>query len=108
MAMDFIRPWPEDDGFDCTITTTDQLGSNIQIVPTQMYILAEDFAQLFFDHWYCENGLPLEIILDRDKLFVSQFGKALTSITGVKVGMSTVFHPKTDGSVALKSTRGMH
>ena len=98
VAMDFIGPLPEDEGFDCIVTMTDWMGSDIQIVPTRMDISAEEFAQLFFDHWYCENGLPLEFISDRDKLFVSRFWRALTRITGIKLGMSTAFHPETDGS----------
>ena len=47
---------------------------------------------------YCENGLPHEIISDRDKLFISHFWRRLTRITGVKLGMSTAFHPETDGA----------
>jgi hypothetical protein len=53
---------------------------------------------LFFTHWYCENGLPLELISDRDHLFVSRFWRALTKLTGVKHAMSTSYHPETDGS----------
>ena len=94
--MDFIGPLPEDEGFNCIVTMTDWMGLDIQIVPTRMDIAAEDFAQLFFDHWYCENSLPLELILDRDKLFVSRFWKALTKITGIKPGISTAFHLETD------------
>jgi hypothetical protein len=55
-------------------------------------------ACLFFDHWYCENGLPLDIVSDRDKLFMSRFWKALHKLTGVKLKMSTAYHPETDGS----------
>jgi len=43
---------------------TDRLGSDIRIVPTHTGITAEDLAVLFFNHWYCENGLPKEIISD--------------------------------------------
>ena len=86
------------DGFDCIITMTDRTGSDVRLVPTWTDISAEDFARLFFDHWYCENELPLEIISDRDKLFVPHFWKRLTKIPGVKLGMSTAFHPETDGS----------
>ena len=98
VAIDFIGPLPEDEGFDCIVTMTDRSGSDVRVVPTRTDISAEDFAQLFFDHWYCENGLPLEFISDRDKLFVSRFWRRLSKIAGVKLGMSTAFHPETDGA----------
>src|SRR6202040_2254656 len=59
---------------------------------------AEDLAVLFFDHWFCENGLPDEIVSDRDKLFISRFWKALTALCGVKLKMSSSYHSQTDGS----------
>ena len=98
MAIDFISPLPEDKGFNCIITMTDHSGADIEVLPTRMDVSAEDFAQLFFDNWYCENGLPRELISDRDKLFVSHFWKRLAKISGVKLGMSTAFHPETDGA----------
>jgi len=63
-----------------------------------MDISAEGLAAVFFEHWYCENGLPLDIIFDRDKLFISKFGKALHHLTGVKLKMSMAYHPQMDGS----------
>ena len=52
----------------------------------------------FFNHWYCENGLPKDIISDRDKLFVSKFWASLHKLTGVKLKLSSAYHPKTDGA----------
>jgi len=98
VAIDFIGPLPEDEGFNCILTMTDRLGSDIRIIPTRTDISAETLASIFFKHWYCENGLPLDIISDRDKLFVSRFWKALHHLTGVKLKMSTAYHPQTDGS----------
>ena len=80
------------------ITFTDQLGSDIRLIPTTTTLTAEHFAELFFQHWYCENGLPLEIISDRDKLFLSRFWKELHKLTGIKLKMSTAYHPESDGS----------
>ena len=77
---------------------TDCLGSDIRIVPTHTNINAEDLALLFFNHWYCENGLPKDIISDQDKLFVSKFWRALHKLTGVKLKLSSAYHPETDGS----------
>ncbi|THG93879.1 hypothetical protein EW026_g7472 [Hermanssonia centrifuga] len=98
VAMDFVGPLPEDDGFNCILTITDRLGSDMRIIPCRTDITAKDLASIFFREWYCENGLPLEIISDRDKLFVSQFWKYLHRLTGVKLKLSTAFHPETDGS----------
>jgi ''chromo'' (CHRromatin Organisation MOdifier) domain./Integrase core domain. len=99
VALDFVGPLPEDDGYNCILTMTDRLGgSDIRIIPTRTDLTAEQLAVLFFDNWYCENGLPLELISDRDKLFVSRFWKALSALTGVKLKLSTAYHPQTDGS----------
>lgn len=98
VAMDFIGPLPIDNGYDCILTITDRLGSDIRIIPTTCSLTAQRLAELFFREWYCENGLPLEIVSDRDKLFVSHFWKALHKLTGVDLKMSSSYHPETDGA----------
>jgi hypothetical protein len=95
--MDFIGPLSMDNKFDCILTITDRLGANIRIIPTQADLTAENLAVLFFDNWYCENGLPNNIVCNWDKLFVLHFWKALTKLTGVKLKLSSAY-PETDGS----------
>ena len=98
VAIDFVGPLPLNEGYNCIVTFMDHLGSDIHMIPTTTTLTAEGMAQLFFDNWYCENGLPLEIISDQDKLFLSWFWKALHKLTGVKLKMSTAYHPKSDGA----------
>ena len=98
MAIYFIGPLPIDNRFDTIITFTDHLGSDIQIIPTTSTLTTEELADTFFDRWYCKNKLPLDIISDQDKLFMSCFWKRLHTLTGVKLKMSTAYHPETDGS----------
>jgi len=98
VAIDFIGPLPKDDNKNCIVTFTDCLGSDIQLVPTQTDITAEDLAYIFFDKWYCKNRLPTDIVSNRDKLFMSRFWKALHKLTGVKLKLSMVYHPETDGT----------
>jgi hypothetical protein len=62
VAMDFIGPLPKDNGYDMILTFTDCLGSDIRLVPTVSTLTVEQLAEIFFRHWYCENGLPLEIV----------------------------------------------
>jgi hypothetical protein len=66
IAIDFIGPLPKDNGYDCILTITDRLGSDICIIPTKCTLTAQGLAELFFKHWYCKNGLPIEIISDRE------------------------------------------
>ncbi|EDR02339.1 reverse transcriptase-RNase H-integrase [Laccaria bicolor S238N-H82] len=98
VAIDFIGPLPEDENKNCIITFTDRLGSDVQLVATRTDITAENLAILFFDKWYCENGLPADIVSDRDKLFISRFWRALHKLTGIKLKLSTSYHPETDGA----------
>jgi hypothetical protein len=96
ITLDFIGPLPLDEGYNYILTITDKLGSDIRIIPTTTDLTAESLALLFFDHWYCENGLPLELISDRDKLFISRFWKHFSLLSGVKHKCSSSFHPQTD------------
>jgi hypothetical protein len=98
IAINFVGPLPLDDGFDCIVTIMDHLSADISVAPTHMNITAEHFTAQFFNLWYCENGLPLNIVSDHDKLFISKFWKALCKLTGVQLKMSSIYHPETDGS----------
>jgi hypothetical protein len=97
-VIDFIGPLPPDNGFNCIVTFTDHLGSEMRIVPTTTSLNAEGLAELFFREWYCENGLPLEIVSDCDKLFLSRFWRTLHRLTGIKLKMLSSYHPQTDGA----------
>ena len=72
MAINFIGPLTPDDSFD-GIVMMDRLRADIQLVPCCTNMTAEEFTSVFFDCWYCENGCPVEIISDHDKLFISKF-----------------------------------
>lgn len=80
------------------MTFTDCLSADV--LPCSSSLTADEMAIVFFKNQYCENGLPLEIILDHNKLFISCFWKALHSLTGTKVKLSTLYHPEMDGASA--------
>lgn len=98
IALEFIGPFPFDHGCDCILSMTDHLGSNIHIIPTHCNSTAEDITLLVFDHWYCENGLPLNWVSNRDKLFMLWLCKTLGKLTGIQLKMSSAYHPQTDGA----------
>jgi hypothetical protein len=98
VALDFIGPLPEENGKDTILTMTDPLGADIRIAGTHSSYTAAQVAVVLFDEWYCENGLMLNLISDRDALFTAELWTALHKLTGVKLKMSTSYHPETDGS----------
>ncbi|KAJ3566511.1 hypothetical protein NP233_g6963 [Leucocoprinus birnbaumii] len=98
IAMDFVGPLPEENGCDQILTITDRLGADVRLIPCKKGLTALDLAELFFDHWYCENGLPEDIISDHDVLFLSKFWKHFMDLLNIDLKMSTAFHPQTDGS----------
>lgn len=98
ITIDFIGPLPEDEGFNMISTITDQSGADVHLIPCRSEMSGEEFTAVFFKHWYCENGLPKEIVSDRDKLFISKFWSHLHKLTGVKLKMSTSYHPQSDGT----------
>lgn len=98
VAMDFIGPLPEENGKDTIMTMTDMLGADIKIVATHSSYTAAQIAVVLFNEWYCDNGLMKRIISDHDLLFTADIWTALHKLMGVKLKMSTAFHPQTDGS----------
>jgi hypothetical protein len=98
IAIDFVGPLPEDNGFNYLVTITDHLGADIKLIPCCSNIMAPEFARLFFDHWYCDNGAPTEIVSDRDHLFISTFWQTTMKLAGINHKLSSAHHPKADGA----------
>ena len=64
VALDFIRPLPEEDGKNIILTMTNLLSADIRIAGTHSSYTAAQVAIVLFDEWYCENGLMLHLISD--------------------------------------------
>ena len=98
VALDFVGPLPEEGGKDTILTMTDLLGAEVRLAPIHSLYTAAEVAVVLFDEWYCENGLMRQIVTDRDALFTSELWTALHKLTGVKLKMSSAYHPQTDGA----------
>ncbi|KAM0722089.1 hypothetical protein Q7P37_003015 [Cladosporium fusiforme] len=57
---------------------------------------AEKLAHIFIKNVIANHGTPQTLITDRDKLFTSNFWKALSQELGIKQKLSTAYHPQTD------------
>jgi len=65
-------------------------------VATTEEMTAEGLARLFRDNVWRLHGLPESVVSDRGPQFVAELTKELNRILGIKVKLSTAFHPQTD------------
>ncbi len=98
IAMDFAGPFPESDGFDYLWLITCRFTGTVHLIPTQTTVRASQLAWLFLRDIVRLHGMPTSIVSDRDPKFTSKFWRELHRLVGVKLLMSTAFHPQTDGT----------
>ena len=102
IGIDFVGPLPESSNrngsYDMICVIIDILTAMVHLVPTKQTYKAADIAKVIFDCVYKLHGLPERIISDRDSLFTSHFWKRLNALAGIRLHMSSAFHPQTDGA----------
>jgi hypothetical protein len=97
IAMDFIGPFPVSEGYDYLLVVIDRLTSMVHLIPTTTKVKATGVALLYFKEIVRLHGMPETIVSDRDSKFTGKFWKELHRLVGIKLLMSTAFHPQTDG-----------
>ena len=103
ISMDFIVKLPlskepmTGSTFDSVLVIVDRFSKYAHFVPYKEATTATNFSYVFSRTVFANHGIPIDIVSDRDKTFVSTFWQSLLQSLGVKSKMSTAFHPQTDG-----------
>jgi hypothetical protein len=101
LSMDFITGLPpsklHEREFDSILVTVDRYTKMAHYLLTTSTVDAEELADLFIENVLTKYGAPKSIISDRGSLFTSQFWSELCRKLRIKRGLSTAFHPQTDG-----------
>ncbi len=102
VTMDLIVALPPTrDGNTAIAVFVDKLTKMIHIVPTTVENDAPELARLFLQNVFRYHGMPERFIHDRDTRFTSQFWTEFFGICNVSQGLSTAFHPQTDGQTEV-------
>ncbi len=89
ISCDFITGLPRSRGYDAVMVAVDRLSKMVRFIPCLKTITSEQAARKYRDHVWKDFGLPRVVILDRGPQFVSNFMRALNSL-------STSRRPHTD------------
>jgi hypothetical protein len=95
IVMDFIDGFPKVGGKSVILMVVDQFSKYAHFIPLSHPYSVSSVAKAFFDSIVHLHGMPCSIVSDRE--FTSHFWSELFQLTGVKLLLSSAFHPQTDG-----------
>ncbi|EIW70139.1 hypothetical protein TREMEDRAFT_30259, partial [Tremella mesenterica DSM 1558] len=97
ISMDFIEELPNSHGYNSILVVVDRLTKWAIFIPTTTKLTAAGLSELILDYVVAQHGLPENIVSDRGSKFTSKFWKNLTDSLGIRLHLSTAYHPQTDG-----------
>jgi len=107
--MDFVEGLPRVHGKSVILTVVDRFSKQAHFLPLSHPYTAATVARAFFDGIVRLHGFPASIVSDRDPVFTGHVWRDLFKLAGVKLRMSTAFHPQTDGqSEVINRTIAMY
>jgi hypothetical protein len=75
------------------------LSKMVRLIPTRTLLDTQGFAKLFIREVFPHYGLPRHIISDRGRQWNSDFFRELCDRVGIRLNLSTAYHPQTNGLV---------
>jgi hypothetical protein len=103
ISMDFITDLPPSIDSDtelahnALLVVVDRYTKIAKYIATRKTIDAPGLARQFIKYWFKDQGIPSHIVTDRGSLFTSKFWTAFCEYLQMTRGLSTAFHPQTDG-----------
>ena len=93
ITMYFIAGLPKLEGKDTIMVMVDRFSKYRHFIAMSHPFTAQEVAQVFIYHFYKFHRLPTTTVTDRDKVFTSLFRRELFKTLGVKLFISSVYHP---------------
>lgn len=97
VSMDFVEGLPMSGSKNCVMVVVDKFSKFSHFIALKHPFTDLVVAKEFMQHVYKLHGMPVAIISDRDRVFTSQLWQSLFHLAGVKLQMSSSYHPQTDG-----------
>ena len=98
VGLDFVGPFPlSKNKYDGILTVVDHFTKWKILIPVNLKMSAEGVVKLMMEKIICHYGVPSMIVSDRDVRFTANLWKQWWTAINTSLGMSTAYHPQTDG-----------
>ena len=97
ISLDFIEGLSRVNGKSVILTVVDRLSKHAHFIALSHPYTTASVAKAIFEAIVRLHGFPNSIVSDRDPVFSSNVWRDLFKLVGVKLRLSTAFHPQTDG-----------
>jgi hypothetical protein len=95
ISVDMIVKLPQ--GHNSILVVVNTLTMQAHFIPTTEKITSPKLAELFLAHVWELYGTPEMVISDRGAVFASKFMKGVYDVLGIRMWLSTAYHPQMDG-----------
>ena len=95
--MDSLGGLPKALGMDTIMVVVERMMKYAHFCPLAHPYTAKEVAAIFVKEVVRLHGFPSSIVLDRDRVFMSNFSMDLFRMAGTKLKFSSAYHPQTDG-----------
>ncbi|GKF66444.1 putative reverse transcriptase domain-containing protein, partial [Tanacetum coccineum] len=98
ITMDFINKLSRtNSGNDLIWVIVDRVTKSAHFLAIRENYKTERLARLYINEIVARHGVPASIISDCDNYLTSRFWQSLHKALGIRLDLSTTYHPKTDG-----------
>jgi hypothetical protein len=91
--MDFVEGLPTSQGHNVIMVVVDRLSKYAYFMPLKHSYITTLVANNFVKNVVRLHGVPLSIVSDRDKIFLSTFWKSLFKLQVSSLCFSSIYHP---------------
>jgi hypothetical protein len=95
--MDFVEGFSRVNGKSVILTVVDRFSKYAHFVPLGHPYTTTSVAKVFFEEIVRLHDLTESIVSDHDPVFTSKFWIELFKLSGVKLQLTSAFHPQSDG-----------
>lgn len=99
--MDFIKGHPKSGGKEVIWVVVDRMSKYAHFLALSYPFSPSTLAHEFLDHIYRFHGALIEVISDRDPVFISNFWKEFLKMIKVEQKRTSSYCPQMDGQSEL-------